>query len=181
MGQQPWVNEHSGATHGESHRCCAWGRPFFDVRRLAASELTRTFTFDLEPRHQLPQRRGLSTELFAARGHLFATGGGLLRDLLHRFDRASHLGGGLGLFEGRRGDLTDALSGELDAADDLLERRVRLLAQLSTLANSAGRLIDQAVICLLACPVRSASLRTSSATTAKPSPCSPARPLRWPR
>ena len=63
----------------------------------------------------------------------------------------------------------------VDAGHDLLERGGRLLAQRRA---SSTRSVDSLIKCEkspAASLERSASLRTSSATTAKPMPCSPAR------
>ena len=48
-----------------------------------------------------------------------------------------------GLFDGRRGDFRDLGGGGLDAADDLLQRSGRLVAQLRSFHDALGRFLDE--------------------------------------
>ena len=64
---------------------------------------------------------------------------------------------------------------------DLFHGLLRSLSGLHAFGDVLCAFPDEPTISLVEEALRSASLLTSSATTAKPLPCSPAGPLRWRR
>ena len=105
-----------------------------------------------------------------------------------RHDRLQHLGGGLRLLGGGGGDLAHELARARDRLDDVPQRRARLVREQRCpswppprrrgpppprRSVSCWTCRTTSPISLAASTERSASLRTSSATTAKPRPASP--------
>ena len=108
-------------------------------------------------------------ELLGRGGHLLGGRRVLLDHLVELLDGLVHLGGSGALFGAGGGDFPHQFGGLLNVGNQLrpaIGRRLRRSARRSTVR----RLISAAAVWL-----RSASLRTSDATTAKPLPCSPAR------
>ena len=118
---------------------------------------------------------GLGTEFLAAGGHLLAAGRRLLGDLRHCLDGLRDFLGVGGLLDGGRGDLGDLRRRGFDALMICFKRLAGLVAELRPFFDALRRFLDQRRDLRAAWFERSASLRTSSATTAKPMPCSPAR------
>jgi PAS domain S-box-containing protein len=128
-----------------------------------------------QPLHDLLQRLRLRVQLLGRRGAFLGTGRRLLRHLLHLRDRFA--------------DLLDAPRLLLAAQAHLLHQRFHLCRFLGdgpdghrhlihlglAVVGLGDRLLDQRRVSLAAWAQRCARLRTSSATTAKPMPASPAR------
>ena len=114
------------------------------------------------------QLLGLRGELLGGRGHLLGRAGVLLGDLVELLDRLVDLRRADILLAAGGGDFRDQLGGLLDVGHQPASISPASCAAFTVCADSVP-------ISAAAAWLRSASLRTSEATTAKPLPCSPAR------
>ena len=158
---------------------------------------------ELELLHQLLQPLGEAGQLLGGAAHLLGRAGRLLGELVDVLDRLRDLLGVGGLLLGGRGDrlahLGDAVArlahladgahllpqvggqgghhlvGLMRALDDRLHGGKRRLRDLHPRGHALSRSLISFSISLVEEEERSASFPTSSATTAKPRPCSPAR------
>ena len=109
----------------------------------------------------------LRGEFFRGRRHLLGCAGVLLRYLIELLDRLVHLLGADVLLPARRTDFGDQVVFLMWGTS---------LSNMSLASRAASIVCEETVpISVAAVWLRSASLRTSEATTAKPLPCSPAR------
>lgn len=175
----------TAASGNISRQRTAQGRCFYSalVRWSRGQELQR------EAVCPFSRSSGASLQLFeCSDGFLYLDIGRLCLDA-DLFGRFGDSGNGSRLLAGCLGDLGHAADGDVHIAAhgvDLIDGTSRAFH--AVLDGIPGFLDVQApfsvssptaaiipLISTAACPVRSASLRTSSATTAKPRPCSPAR------
>ena len=143
--------------------------------QLAPQRVLARVGADMELRDEVGELRGFAAERLRGRRRLLDHGRIFLRDLIHLVDRAIDLAEPVRLLLRAGGDLVDDLVDARDLGDDALERIAGIRDEFHAGFDLGGRGRNEALDFLAASAERSASARTSEATTAKPRPESPAR------